>query len=59
MAGIVWAADALLPPLADAVRLVTLVGVGMAAYAGLLFVFERAVVDEAVRLIRPAKPQTL
>ncbi|HST36000.1 MAG TPA: lipopolysaccharide biosynthesis protein [Allosphingosinicella sp.] len=59
MAGIVWAADALLPPLGDAVRLATLVGVGAAAYAGLLFVFERAVVDEALRLIRPAKPQTL
>ena len=52
MAGIVWGAGALLPPLGEAVQLATLVGVGMVAYAGLLFTFERAVVDEALGLIR-------
>ena len=52
MAGIVWAADALLPPLGEAARLAILVGVGMAAYAGLLYAFERAAVDEARNLIR-------
>ena len=41
MAGIVWAADALLPPLGRGPRLAVLVGIGMAAYAGLLFVFAR------------------
>jgi len=52
MAGIVWAADALLPPLGEALKLATLVGIGMAAYAGLLFAFERAAVNEALALFR-------
>jgi len=52
MAGIVWAVDALLPPLAEPVRLAALVGTGMLAYAGLLIAFERAAVDEALALIR-------
>jgi hypothetical protein len=55
MAGLVEAADALLPQLGAGARLAVLVAVGIAAYAGLLFAFARPIVDEVLGLIRPRK----
>lgn len=55
MAGIVEGMDALLPQLDAAPRLGALVATGMAAYAGLLFVFARPVIDEVMALVRPQR----
>lgn len=53
MAGIVEGVDALLPVLGNGSRLAALVVVGMFAYAGLLFLVARSVIDEVLALIRP------
>jgi len=53
MAGLVQAADWALPEIGVGTRLATLVVAGMAAYAGLLFVFARPIVEEVLGLIRP------
>ena len=55
MAGLVEAADALLPPLGAGARLAALVATGMAAYAAMLLVFARPIVEEVLGLIRPAR----
>ena len=52
MAALVAGLDALLPPMAAPARLGLLVLFGVAAYAGLLFVFARGAVDEAVAILR-------
>jgi O-antigen/teichoic acid export membrane protein len=52
MAVLVTAVDAVLPPLPALVRLVLLVGMGAAAYGGLLLVFARPLLAETVDLIR-------
>nr|MDP8994713.1 lipopolysaccharide biosynthesis protein [Pseudomonadota bacterium] len=44
-----------LPPLGPAPRLFLLAGFGAAAYAGLLFLFARPVVEDALALVRPAR----
>ncbi|MEA3031181.1 MAG: hypothetical protein QOG13_2506 [Sphingomonadales bacterium] len=59
MAGVVEAADGLLPQLGGGARLAILIAVGIAAYAGLLFAFARPIVDEVRGLIRPPKPPRL
>ncbi|TMJ20630.1 MAG: lipopolysaccharide biosynthesis protein [Alphaproteobacteria bacterium] len=54
MAGIVWAVDTRLLPELDALtRLSLLVAIGAGAYAALLIVFERRVVEEVLALVRP------
>jgi len=55
MAGLVEAADALLPEIGTGARLALLVAVGMAAYAALLFAFARPIVNEVRAIFRPAK----
>jgi len=55
MAGLVEAADAVLPEIGAGARLAVLVAVGIAAYAGLLFAFARPIVDEVIGLIRPGR----
>ncbi len=52
MAALVVATDALLPPLAPAVRLAVLVTLGAAAYAGMLLTFWRSTVVDTLKLIR-------
>ena len=55
MAGLVEAADALLPAMAAGTRLGLLVATGIASYAALLLVFARPIVEEVLGLIRPAR----
>jgi len=55
MAGLVEAADSMLPDIGAGARLAVLVAVGIAAYAGLLLAFARPIVDEVLGLIRPRK----
>jgi len=56
MAGLVEVADSLLGEgIGSGARLATLVAVGIAAYAGLLFAFARPIVDEVFGLIRPRR----
>jgi O-antigen/teichoic acid export membrane protein len=56
MAGLVEAADRLLPEIGTGARLAALVLVGIAAYGTLMVAFARPIVDEVVGLIRPARP---
>jgi hypothetical protein len=53
MAGLVEAVDSVLPAVGAGARLALLVATGMAAYAAMLFVFARPIVDEVIGLIRP------
>lgn len=55
MAAAVAALDSLLPALGHAERLVLLVPCGAAAYAGLLFLLARPMVEEMLALLRPPR----
>ena len=55
MAGLVEAVDAALPAIGAGSRLALLVAAGMAAYAGLLCLFARPIVEEVVDIFRPRK----
>ena len=55
MAGLVEAADSLLPETGTGARLAALIALGIAAYAGLLFAFARPIVDEVLGLFRPRR----
>ena len=55
MAGLVEAADSVLPDMGAGARLAVLVATGMAAYAALLLAFARPIVEEVLGLIRPRK----
>jgi len=52
MAALVAGLDALMPPMPPPAHLALLVLFGVAAYGGLLFVFARGAVDEAVAILR-------
>lgn len=56
MAILVLGLDAALPPMPVQLRLMLLVGAGAAAYAALLFIFARPIVDEVLRLFRRHEP---
>ncbi|HEY0315604.1 MAG TPA: lipopolysaccharide biosynthesis protein [Sphingomonas sp.] len=57
MGAVVTGIDRLLPPLAPAVRLATLVPIGVIAYAGFVLLFARAIMDQALAMARGrAKP---
>ncbi len=58
MAAIVAALDAALPAIGTGSRLALLVSAGAAAYASLLVLFARPIVDEVLALVRPARPAT-
>ena len=58
MAIIVTLADHILPPLAPVSRLAILVLMGMASYAGWLWLFARPVIDELAQIIRRRPAQT-
>jgi O-antigen/teichoic acid export membrane protein len=59
MAGLVEAADTILPEIGAGARLAALVAIGIAAYAGLLLAFARPIVDEVLGLVRPGRPATV
>jgi O-antigen/teichoic acid export membrane protein len=57
MGAVVTGIDRLLPPLAPAVRLATLVPIGVIAYAGFVLLFARAIMSQALAMARGrAKP---
>jgi O-antigen/teichoic acid export membrane protein len=59
MAALVAGLDALLPPMPPPAHLALLVLFGVAAYGGLLFVFARGAVDEAVAILRKKPVQAV
>ena len=58
MAAIVLALDMALPAAGPGPRLALLIAAGIAAYAGLLVLFARRIVDEVLALVRPGEPAT-
>ncbi len=55
MAAAVLALDAALPAVGPGSRLAVLIAAGIAAYAGLLVLFARPIVDEVLALVRPRR----